>query len=62
MIRLRIATHSMGELEEVVESFDANEINRQCNDTSINTLLIGNTVVSRIDVKLVTKINENIET
>lgn len=62
MIKLRIATHSLGELEEEVESFDAVEINRQCNDATINTLLIGNTVVSRIDVKLVAKINENIET
>lgn len=62
MIKLRIATHSLGELEEVVESFDAVEINRQCNDSTINTLLIGNTVVSRIDVKLVAKINENNET
>lgn len=58
MIKLKILTHNSGEYETETESFDPIALNEQLNAHDINTVVIGQLIFSRIDIKLVTEIKE----
>lgn len=58
MIRLTIITHSGPEYETEVESYDPVKINEDTNNLELNTVLIGDVILSRIDVKGVSKKTE----
>lgn len=59
MITLKILTHNSGEYQTSVESFDAAAMNAQLNDNEINTVVIGDLILSKIDVKVISPIKEN---
>lgn len=52
-MKVKILTHNSGEYETEVEVFDAVEFDKKLNDINLNTILIGNINISRIDVKLI---------
>lgn len=53
-MRLRIERHSTEDAEFVeVVDYSATDINDKINDNSINTLVIGEKIFSRIDIKYV---------
>lgn len=52
-MKLKVITHSGQEHEIDVGSYDAAALNQQINDSSIYTILIGNMIFSRIDIKYV---------
>lgn len=56
MIKLKILTHNSGEYHTEVETYDPVAINNQLNNTEINTVAIGDLVLSKIDVKVISKI------
>lgn len=58
MIKLKILTHNSGEYETSVEEFDPIALNAQLNDSEINTVVIGDKILSKIDVKVVSPIEE----
>lgn len=60
MIPLKILTHSGGEYEAAVELFDPVLLNDQLNNNEINTVVIGDLIFSRIDVKTVAPIKEEV--
>lgn len=55
---VKILTHSSGEYETQVAEFNAIELNDQLNNNSVNTVIIGGLIFSRIDVKTVVPIVE----
>lgn len=57
-MKLKIITHSGGEYEAEVESYNPVIVNENLNDREINTVAFGDCIVSRIDVKLVKPIEE----
>lgn len=58
MIKLKILTHNSGEYVTEAESFDPVTLNEQLNAHDVNTVVIGKLIFSRIDIKLVTEIQE----
>lgn len=61
MIKLKILTHNSGEYETSADSFDPVSLNEQLNNQDVNTVMIGDLIFSRIDIKVVTKVVETIE-
>jgi hypothetical protein len=57
LIKLKILTHNSGEFETNVDEFDPVLINAQLNDHEINTVQIGDLILSKIDVKVICKIS-----
>ncbi|MFS0591706.1 hypothetical protein AB1L05_08900 [Cytobacillus horneckiae] len=57
-MKVKITTHSGNEYLTDVESYDANDLNEKINDQSIITILIGNKIFSRIDIKFVGPVEE----
>ena len=55
MIILKIITHSGMDYEVEVEDYDPVKINEELNNNEINTVVIGDVILSRIDVKNVSK-------
>jgi hypothetical protein len=55
---IRIITHGGDNYETEVESYDPIKLNDDINNTELNTVLIGDVILSRIDVKGVSKISE----
>lgn len=53
---VKILTHSSGEYEVTVETFDAVLLNDQLNQADLNTVVVGDKIFARIDVKLVTPV------
>ena len=53
MIKLKVLTHNSGEYETTVEEFDAAAVNEQLNSNEVNTIVIGDLILSRIDVKVI---------
>jgi hypothetical protein len=51
MITLNVITHSGKEYETKVENYDPVRINEDTNNLELNTVLIGDVILSRIDVK-----------
>ncbi|WP_341356636.1 hypothetical protein [Rossellomorea sp. y25] len=58
MPKLRIVTHNSGEFETEVDSFDPVEMNEQLNSMEVNTVVIGDLILSKIDVKVISPIKE----
>jgi len=58
MKKLIVETHDGGNYEMEVESYDAAGLNENLNDSSLNTVAIGDLVVSRINVKSVRPVEE----
>lgn len=52
-MKLKILTHSGLETEVEVEKYDALDINNKLNNAELNTILVGDIILSRIDVKLI---------
>jgi hypothetical protein len=57
-LKLRIVTHNSGEFETEVESFNPIEMNEQLNSMDVNTVVIGDLILSKIDVKVISPIKE----
>jgi len=57
-MKLKILTHNSGEYETTVDEFDPLVLNEQLNDLNVNTVAIGNVILSRIDVKNVSVVEE----
>ncbi|WP_034670105.1 hypothetical protein [Ectobacillus panaciterrae] len=55
-MKLQVETHSGKQLESEVEGYDTVAMNERLKDNSIYTIAIGDTIFSRIDVKLITPI------
>jgi hypothetical protein len=55
---LRVLTHTSGEFETNIETFDPVELNNQLNDADKNNVLLGNLNISRIDIKAVIPVEE----
>ncbi|MEK0286568.1 hypothetical protein [Caldifermentibacillus hisashii] len=53
MTTLKISTHDGQDYEETVEQYDAAALNAELNNNEINTVAIGNLIISRVNVKLV---------
>jgi len=51
MFKLKINTHSGSEYEVEVQEYDAVEINEKLNRNDVNTVTLGDIIISRIDVK-----------
>jgi hypothetical protein len=58
LINLKIITHSGSEYFVSVENYDAVQVNDDLNNIEINTVVFGDVILSRIDVKAVVPINE----
>ena len=57
-MKLKVFTHNSGEFETTVEEYNAAEVNRQLNSNDVNTVVIGDHILSRIDVKVIHKVEE----
>lgn len=57
---IKILTHNSGDYETNVEIFDAISLNDQLNNNQINTVVIGDLIFSRIDIKTVAPIKEEV--
>lgn len=60
MMKLKITTHSRNEYEATVEEYDPVKINTDLNAAELNTVVLGDVIVSRIDVKSVVPVEEDI--
>jgi len=60
MTKLKITTHSGNEYETVVEEYDPVKINTDLNASELNTIVLGEVIISRIDVKSVVPVEEPI--
>lgn len=59
MIHLEISTHS-GDADIVeVDAYDANEVAKKINDDSIQAIVFGDNVYSRIDIKNIKPYTKN---
>lgn len=53
MIKLKITTHSGNDYEAIVEEYNPEQVNADLNTNEINTVMFGDIILSRIDVKSV---------
>ena len=60
-MRIEVLTHNGGRYETEVETYDPVKINEEANNNQINTIIIGDIVVSRIQLKLVCPVADNVE-
>lgn len=58
LIKLKITTHSGNEYEAIVDDYNAEQLNENLNNNEINTVVIGDIIISRIDVKAVVPTEE----
>ena len=58
MIKLSIETHDGNSFEVAVDEYDAVALNEELNNQNVNTVVLGDLVVSRINVKSVKPIRE----
>lgn len=58
MVKLKIETHDGEKHEQIVDDYDAFALNEDLNDNELNTVVIGDLVVSRINVKSVIPISD----
>lgn len=56
MIELEISTHEGKTYNVTVEEYDAAALNQKLNDNNVNTVLIGDKILSRILVKEIIQI------
>ena len=57
-MKLKIITHAGVEYEVTVDSYDPIALNDQLNNHELNTVAIGEIIISRIDVKNVVPVTE----
>ena len=57
-MKVKIITHSGSTYETEVQSYDPVQLNEDINNMKINTVLIGDVIVSKIDVKGVLIVTE----
>ncbi|PEJ48213.1 hypothetical protein CN692_24205 [Bacillus sp. AFS002410] len=55
-MKLKVITHSGMSIEIEVESYDPIVLNEQLNDRDISTVLIGDVIISRIDIKFISPV------
>lgn len=55
---LKVFTHTSGEFETSVDTFDPSVLDIQLNDPDKNSILIGNLNISRIDIKAVIPVEQ----
>ena len=55
-MKLNVVTHSGQDLIIEDPMYDPAALNEQLNNNEINTVLIGNTIFSKIDIKLISPI------
>lgn len=55
-MQLKIVTHSGNEYEVSVEVYDSVQVNEDLNNRDINTVVFGEVILSRIDVKAIVPI------
>lgn len=60
-MRLEVQTHDFKTHETEVEAYDPVELNDQLNNTELNTVVIGDLIFSRINVKSIAPIAPKIE-
>jgi len=58
MIKLTITTHSGSEFNAEVAEYNPVQINDDLNNNTINTVVFGDVIISRVDVKSVVKVTE----
>ena len=58
MIKLTITTHSGSEFHAEVAEYNPVQINDDLNNNTINTVVFGDVIISRVDVKSVVKVTE----
>ncbi len=58
---LKVVTHGLKEYEINVEAYDSVTLNEQLNNKDINTVAIGELIISRIDVKNVVPVIEEVQ-
>ncbi|MCJ7840496.1 hypothetical protein MUB24_06090 [Lederbergia sp. NSJ-179] len=58
MIKLEVSTHGSESFIVEVEEYNAESLNEQLNDNDINTVVLGDLVISRINVKSVKPVQE----
>ncbi|OAK72696.1 hypothetical protein [Lederbergia galactosidilytica] len=58
MIKLEVSTHGSERFEVEVEDYNAESLSEQLNDSDINTVALGDLVISRINVKSVKPVQE----
>ena len=56
MSRVKVTTHSGESYETEIESYDPIKLNSDLNDIQLNTVLIGDVILAKIDVKGVFKL------
>jgi hypothetical protein len=59
MVKLRVLTHSGEDAVVEMENYNVAELNEQLNDNEINTVIIGDIIFSRIDIKLIKPLNKD---
>jgi len=57
-MNLHVLTHSGQDLKIEVETYDPVALNEQLNNNEVHTVLIGDNIFSRIDIKLVVPMTE----
>ncbi len=57
-MKLRIITHSGNDYVTEVENYDPIQLNEQINNRELMTVVIGNQIISRIDIKNISPIVE----
>ncbi|MEK5055860.1 hypothetical protein MHH96_20940 [Niallia sp. FSL K6-0212] len=60
MFKLKITTHSGADYVAEVDEYNPSTINEQLNKNEINTIMLGEIILSRIDVKSVVPIVEEL--
>lgn len=55
---LKVSTHSSKDYEITVDVYDPVELNDKLNNSNINTVAIGDLIISRIDVKNIILVDE----
>lgn len=61
MTVLEVVTHSGERVEVEVEEYNAIELNEKINDFTINTIVLGDTIFSRIDLKFISPRKDGID-
>jgi hypothetical protein len=61
IMNLRILTHDGLDLITNVETFNAAEVNEKLNNNDVHTIVLGNMIFSRINIKaIIPEINETL--
>ena len=59
MIELEVTTHDGHDYKVEVEEYDPVTLNDKINDESINTLQIGELIISRLNIKTIIPVRED---